>query len=64
MIKELFGELRFFGFLLLFELMDENKFDKMFMVFCDYFYFVVFVKKIVMVDKNLELWLVLNNVWI
>lgn len=36
----------------------------MFMVFCDYFYFVVFVKKIVMVDKNLELWLVLNNVWI
>lgn len=45
-----------FGFSLLFELMDENKVDQMSMVFCDYFYSAVFVKKTVTADKNSELW--------
>lgn len=61
-IKELFGESRFFGFSLLFELMDKNKSDQMSMVFCDYFYSAVFVKKTVTADKNSELWSVPNNV--
>lgn len=51
-----------FGFSLLFELMDENKSDQMSMVFCDYFYSAVFVKKTVTADKNSELWSVPNNV--
>lgn len=42
-----------FGFSLLFELMDENKVDQMSMVFCDYFYSAVFVKKTVTADKKL-----------
>lgn len=61
-IKELFGESRFFGFSLLFELMDENKSDQLSMVFCAYFYSAVFVKKTVTADKNSELWSVPNNV--
>lgn len=44
-IKELFGESRFFGFSLLFELMDENKSDKMSMVFVTIFILLFLSRK-------------------
>lgn len=57
--QKFFGEKGFFGFSLLFNLMDGYKFDH---GFCDYFYSAVFVKKTVTADKNLELWSVPNTV--